>query len=298
MIRVLSLMAAPLVALSIFFVAPVAAETPQGVAPEEADGTLLRERLKKVRLRADPFSSLVGETSRARRQATPVGVERYVIASDDRVFLFENLGATARLRFLCNDADERIECQIDRVAPAEEIHELTPVRAGRGDVIYKNETGASVVRMASYGGATVYWPEAGRGLAASKSYGEDPSLRLEPADTETVERRLRNATAIVSARIGAPISFIAKSPALVDASGGAVLADAIARVASGLGRVARDETGALYVAKRISRVVFEPAAQAGLALTQGTLFVRYDPDGGIDGRLSSAQVAAYLEGAL
>ena len=49
-------------------------------------------------LRADPFSALVGRRKpAAERVAAQAMVERFVIATDDRVFLFQSSGGEGRL---------------------------------------------------------------------------------------------------------------------------------------------------------------------------------------------------------
>ena len=109
--------------------------------------------------KADPFSALVGKRqSVEEREAATGAVERFVVATDDRVFLFQKDERDGRLKFLCGAADPRLECVIDDVAPAEEIHLLTPLRASRGDVLWNDRRGRTFVRVAAYGGVTVFWP--------------------------------------------------------------------------------------------------------------------------------------------
>jgi len=248
----------------------------------------------------DPFSSLIGNKRRSSRQKkrNAPGVDRYVVASGDKAFLFENLGSQARLRFLCGIDDERIDCLIDDDVPAEEIHVLTPVSAGRGDTIYKDSRGETLLRIASYGGATIYWPGEGRGLAASKSYSDDPSLSLQFADHEVVTRRLNNATALLSAKTGAPVVFQIRTNREDEVAGAAVLADAISRAASGLAFVASDTTGSRVIGARIKSVIFEFAEQSSLKLTNQDFIVGYNPNRGLSGRPSSARIVEFLENQL
>ena len=170
--------------------------------------------------RSDPFSALVGKrTKRARTRPTAVQVERYVIATDGRAFLFENRGEQARLKFLCRDNDERLDCKIDPERTAEEIHLLTPTTGPRGDLIFKDNEGSTFLRIASYGGATVFWPGEKAGHAASKSFGDETSLRLPFADIATAERRAQQATAELSALTGSPILIDLGDPAVDDSIG-------------------------------------------------------------------------------
>jgi len=245
---------------------------------------------------SDPFSALVGKkrqrpTARAKR----ITIERYVLASDDRALLFEDRSNEARVKFLCGPDDPRFDCTIDPDSPAAEIYQIKPTRGPRGDLIYKNAEGDTMMRIASYGGATVFWPGEARGLAASKSFGDDASLRLGFADYATAIRRAQAATAYVSAATGAPIIFDLGAPPLTEHENAAVLGDAIIRAANGIKDVADDPTGARIIASRIKRVSFSAASAPGIGFDAGVLNIRYVPGQDIDGRPSSAAVAHFLE---
>ena len=245
---------------------------------------------------SDPFSALVGKRRERRpERARRSKVERYVLASDDRAFLFEDRSSEARLKFLCKPDDERIDCTIDPTGPAAEIYRLAPTRGPRGDIIYKNAEGDTLLRMASYGGATVFWPGSFQGLAASKSFGDDAALRLVPQSYATVVRRANGATAAISALTGAPIVFDLTSAPEMPSRDNAVLADAIVRAAKGIQDVAGDPTGARIISGRINKVLFTPADAPGVALEGETLVIGYVPGADIDGRPSSAAIARFLE---
>jgi len=251
---------------------------------------------------SDPFLALVGkrrersERDKARRS----DVERYIIATDNRIFLFENLGQQARLKFLCREGGEelRLDCLIDAAAPAEEIHVLTPTRGSRGDTIYKDAQGETMLRMASYGGATVFWPGDLRGHAASKSFGDDAPLQLPRADSEVAVRRAQAATARLSAQTGAPIVFDIGEPGLDPEKDAGVLADAVVRTAKGMARVADDPTGARILATRLKGVRFTAGPAPGLSLNEGFLIVTYNPAADLNGRTPTSEVARFLEESL
>lgn len=262
-------------------------------------GTALAQDVRPTAFSADPFSALVGKRKpEAARFLESTTVERFVIATDDRVFLFQDGAREGRLKFLCGDFDTRMDCVIDEATPAEEIYLLTPTRAPRGDTVWRDKSGESLLRIAAYGGATVFWPGDSRGHAASKSYGEDPALTLGYATLETARGRAQRATALISAQVGKPILFDVGDPGPDEAGGASVLADAVARAAKGVGRVANDPTGARIIGARIRRVEFivgrPPAANFG----DGVLMVRYDPSADVAGRPSSSEIARLLEEAL
>lgn len=250
-------------------------------------------------LRADPFSALVGKRKPAEeRAAANAAVERYVIATDDRVFLFQSNGGEGRLKFLCGGGDRRLSCFVDEENPAEEIHLLTASRVSRGDVLWRNREGETLLRVSAYGGVTVFWPGDGRGHAAAKSFGEDPPLTLNPVSIETARARAQSATALVSAKVGAPIIFDIGDPGPDTFGGAAVLADAIVRAADGVNAVATDPTGARVIAARIRQVRFRPIGGVSLGIDKDTLAVGYDPSADIAGRPSSARIAKFLEESL
>lgn len=250
-------------------------------------------------LRSDPFSALVGKRqSVEQREAAIAKVERFVVATDERVFLFQADDDHGRLKYLCGDRDQRIDCAIDEANPAEEIHLLTPMRVSRGDVVWRDGEGQTLLRIAAYGGVTIFFPGDAQGQPAAKSFGEDPPLTLGFATIEAAQARAQRATAIISAEIGAPIVFEIGQVEPDAAGGASVLADAIVRAAKGVGKVARDPTGARVIAARIRRVEFRRTDAAKLGMEKGALLVGYNPEMDVEGRPSSARVAKFLEDSL
>lgn len=248
---------------------------------------------------SNPFSELVGER-RERRAAPNRGgkVERYVLASDDRALLLQSQSRTARVKFLCGPRDRRVDCTLDPELPAPEIYLLTVTRGPRGDLIYKDADGDTLLRLASYGGATVFWPGAAQGNAASKSFGETSRIMLAEADMTIAERRAKAASAVVSAATGAPVIFDIPASLPGGEAGAAVLADAVVRAAVGVMRVADDPTGAGILADQVRRVVFETGAAPGLRVEDDRVIVTIVPDQDIAGRPSSRAVERFLENSL
>lgn len=267
-------------------------------AAAAACGALAQEP-RPASLAADPFSALVGKRQiETARNESNGKVERYIIATDDRVFLFQGGVREGRLKFLCGDGDRRMDCVIDDSTPAEEIHLLTATRAPRGDIIWRDKSGEALLRVAAYGGATVFWPGDPRGHAASKSFGEDPPLTLQFATIEIARHRAHRATALISAQVGKPILFDIGDPGPDAEDGASVLADAVARAAKGIGRVANDPTGARIIGARVKRVEFLPGTPPSVSYAGGVLGVRYDPGADAAGRPSSSEIARILEESL
>lgn len=258
---------------------------------------------------ADPFTALVGKGGGRGGARRNRAVQRYVVAADGRAFLVEGRVGEARLKFLCGESDPRLDCKIDPDAFAEEVFIATGVRGPRGDVIYKDESGAILLRLMSYGGATVFWPGAGGGEAASKSFGDDAALSLPRANHQDAVRRAARATARISALTGEAVVFDAAAP--IPAPGAApagpdnliendasVLSDAIVRVAAGMTRVAQDPTGARILGSRVNLVRFTIGSPPRLSLNGARLDVVYDPASDAAGRPSSRAVAKFLEDSL
>jgi hypothetical protein len=279
--------------LAVFALAALAAG---GFAHAQGKRAEQPSRLSLAQTSDNPFSALVGKRrARSLEDQAGHGVERYVLTSDDRAFLFEERGRTARVRFLCSPEDARIDCALDGSAPSPEIHLLTATRGPRGDVIYKTQEGETLLRIAAYGGATVFWPGEAQGIAASKSFGDDEPLTLAPQNYDAAMRRAQSASAQVSAIVGAAIHFDVGAGRRAADPNAAVLADAVLTAAKGLAEVADDPIGARIIAERIKRVAFLPGAAPGVALNGSVLEILYVPTLDIKGRPSSAKVAHYLE---
>jgi hypothetical protein len=283
--------------------AVVAALLTAALTPAEAYDNVYRSAMAatpRMVASADPFSALVGKRRESARsaEAAPV-VERYVFATDDRVFLFQAGQGEGRLKFLCGDRDRRIDCLIDESTPAEEIYLLTPTRAPRGDVIWRDTRGEVLLRVSAFGGATVFWPGDPRGHAAAKSFGEDPALVLDYVTIDAARARAQKATALLSAKTSTPLVFDIGANPTADSQGGAtVLADAVARAAKAIEIVAADETGARVVGAKIGRVLFRPATTADVKLEGDALVVDYNPFLDVVGRPSSSVIARFLEDSL
>ncbi len=252
--------------------------------------------LKLAQRSDNPFAALVGKRRDRTSDYGPArAVERYVLASDDRTFLFEERGASARVQFLCSPEDTRLDCVLDAAGPAPEIYLLSATRGPRGDVIYKTDEGETLLRIAAYGGATVFWPGEFQGVAASKSFGDDHPLKLVFEEYDAALRRAQGASAQISAIVGSPVFFDVSAGRRTKGDNSAVLSDAVLTAAKGLAMVANDATGARVLAERVRRVAFLPGAAPGVALNGAVLEILYVPNQGIGGRPSSAKVAHYLE---
>jgi hypothetical protein len=281
---------------------PLLACAPAFAQQSEAEPAATESARPLIRLAQqsdNPFSALVGKRRERVSEYSPArAVERYVLTSDDRVFLFEERGASARVRFLCSPEDTRFDCVLDSTGATPEIHLLTATRAPRGDVIYKTAEGETLLRIAAYGGATVFWPGETQGIAASKSFGDDRPLSLVFNDYEAARLRAQSASVHVGALIGSSIFFDVGAGRRAVGVNAAVLSDAVLTAAKGIAEVADDPIGARAVAERIKRVAFLPGAAPEVGLNGSILEIVYVPNQDANGRPSSAAVALFLEESL
>lgn len=251
---------------------------------------------------ADPFSALVGKAPGAARRSG--AVQRFTVAADGRMFLVEGKVGGARLKYLCTDGDPRLDCSLDPNAFAEEIFLATGARGPRGDVIFKDENGDVLLRIMSYGGATVFWPGKTNGEAASKTHGDDSALNLPPASRQDAARRAELAARTLGGLMGESIEFNigtfrpASASETETSADAAVLADAVVRAAAGMAEVARDQTGARVLRERIVQVKFTAGGAPKLSLDGKSLIVTYNPSADVAGRPSSRAVREFLENSL
>ncbi|MEM9707090.1 MAG: DUF4908 domain-containing protein [Pseudomonadota bacterium] len=250
----------------------------------------------------DPFSKLVrgGQSEEPQRQLS-IQIQRYAITGDARAFLLENEGRRSRIKFLCGPGDRRFDCMLNPTQPSEEIYSLRMRPSSGGGSVYRDRRGAIVLKIASHGGATVYWPGDGRGLAASEAIGDETSLRLPFASVSMARALSEQAATYLSARVGAPIDFDLGTPATDPSSGAAVLYDTIARTARGVfiaaGAAASDQNKEAFDG-RIKMVRFSAGPTPEIRYAKNVVMVTYNPAADMDGRLSSAQVARFLTQAM
>ena len=221
--------------------------------------------------------------------------EKYVLVTQDRSFFFETGGGEGRLKFLCAENDPRLECWIDEERPAPEIYLVTSTRGARGDIIYKSEGGQMRLRIASYGGATVYWPGDAEGSAASRSFDSATPLLLEPMTAIAVHHRLRAASDYLSQKIGTKIVFETDQRPERRGSDYSVLADAIMMAVKALSALAEDEAGSSILARRLQKVRFIKAEKPYSVFKAGALDIFYVPDLDVKGRQSSRALLVSLE---
>jgi len=242
----------------------------------------------------NPFNALVGGKRKPRKRFQRGQVTRYVIPDDDRAFLFQDMGDEGLLRFQCAEDDLRFECRIAPSGLASEIFRVQPIRAPRGDIVYKTAGGKTLLRIASYGGATVWWPGLDTGEVVARSITNVSAIEPAPMTRAAVQERAMRAMTLLRTMTGHSLAFEVIDPP-TEPGELAVLGEAIALAAKGIAMVADDPIGARVVADRLDFVTLTQGAAADVRLNERSLQIWYNPRIGVNGRVPSAEIFDYLE---
>lgn len=255
---------------------------------------------------ADPFTVLLQRRGPSAVRLSSREAQLYETTQQDKRFVFQTAGRSARLRLLCGQDEDTLECDLLQGQRGEEIILLVPTRSPRGDVIYKDVDGKAVLRVTANGGATLFAmgqndlmlesalvPLGGK--AVLPVIGEADPLRAPITSYGVVEKRMRLATELINTRYGSLVTFIAPAQGRGDH---AVLADAVLTAAKGIDLVASDALGASIIKERLETAQFIAGDVPGLDFQDGVLTVIYAQEKDIAGRPSSAMVARFLEAEL
>ncbi|MEO8813447.1 MAG: DUF4908 domain-containing protein [Caulobacteraceae bacterium] len=211
------------------------------------------------------------QTDAGRRPAPPP-VARYAV-DEGGVFILDRSASPTLIRFEDNP----------------EVWVLYPARGPRGDMIYRNDMGETVLRATKLGGMTVFTPRRPEGAAAGL-IGPTAPLRLTPLGPVGLYQRLLQASARVSRSAQHLVGFDALA---ANPTSDALIADAAAVTAAAMVNLASRPGGRVVVA-RVSRVNFSQGANAQVAVQSGIVTVVVAPSRGIAGRPSSARIIQML----
>lgn len=211
--------------------------------------------------------SLFKRPNDARRVVAPP-VARYVTESGE-AFIFDRSTSRPLLRFDNNY----------------EIWSLQPQAAPRGDIIYKNDLGQTVLRATRLGGLTVFTDARPGGSAAALS-GQATPLRLPIVGTQQLLERM----AVASVRASRAARRLIPFDADADPSSTALFADSAMITAETMVRIARRPDGARILA-RVRKVQLVQGPRASVALAGETVRITIAPGQGLGGRPSSDRIA-------
>ena len=220
---------------------------------------------------------LFGAPSDGRRGAMP-SVARFIPDDGEPFILDRSAGGQVLLRF--------------ETSP--EIWALTPTPGPRGDVIYKNDMGETVLRATRLGGVTLFTPDRPSGVAAAL-VGPGAMLRPSPIlSTNALLQIFLQSSARAGRAAGHAMSFEfeADSPPPTATT---LVADAATVVAEAFVGIARTgERGRRTLAKFV-KVRFELGGAPATIARGDTLRVIIAPERGLAGRPSSHRIEAALK---
>lgn len=212
---------------------------------------------------------LFGQRPSDGRRMSPPPVARYVSEEGER-FTLDRSTPRPLLKF---DASP-------------EVFALQAQPAPRGDVIYKNDMGAPMLRATRLGGLTVFTEDRPGGSAAALD-GDSQPIRLPVIGPQVLLERLAQASAKASRAARRLIPFEADAtPASAP-----LVADAAMIVAEAVTRMSHRSDGRTLVSK-IGKVVLVEGKKPAAALDRGVLRITVVPAEGLGGRPSSDRIIA------
>ncbi len=169
-----------------------------------------------------------------------------------------------------------------------EIWSLSLQQAPRGDVIFKNDLGRTMVRATRLGGVTVFTEAIPAGMAASLG-GPAAALHLTPLSPQALAERLLQASARASRAGRRLIQFEAEAAP----ESSALVADAATVTAEALVRLARRPNGQTALS-RFSKVTVIEGKKPGAIVRQRALEITVAPKDGYGGRPSTERIIAAM----
>lgn len=217
------------------------------------------------------------EQSRALANSAPSRVlpstGRYVSESGEN-FVFDRSGSRPLFRF------ER----------REETWVLRPTPAPRGDIIYRNDEGAQVLRVTPEGGMTLYTVRAPNGTPAAMA-GPANSLAMPVLGPMRLYQLMQQRSAMITTALGRTV--------MINLSGDqseALCVEALIVSTDAVLRMSRSVTQRERLARLRSITIVE-GGRMSVTFTRGDLRVVVNPAEGISGRPSSARIIRAFESA-
>ena len=212
-----------------------------------------------------------------RRQGGEVAgppLARYV-SDQGRAFILDRTQPVAMLKF--DDSPE--------------VWALAPAPAPRGDVIYKNDLGAPMLRATRLGGYTLFTDHRPSGEAVSLAGAAAP-LRLQSLSPQALGERMLQASIRSGRAARRPVVFEAEATP----ASAALIADSATIVSLAFLRLAAGDGGRASLAK-VGKVQFMEGRKVSAALVNGVLRIVVAPVEGLAGRPSSDRLMRVLRSA-
>lgn len=191
---------------------------------------------------------------------------RYVSESGE-AFIFDGTGALPLFRF-----ERRTETWV-----------LRPTPAPRGDVIYRNDAGAQILRVTHGGGVTLYTVRAPNGSPATLTGGAEP-LTLPTLGPIRLFSLMNQRGSLVSQALGRLVVIN-----LTGEQSEALMVDALVVTTDAVIRMARSPTYRTQLAD-LRSITFVEGGRASVTFQRGDLRVVVNPAQSLAGRPSSSSI--------
>jgi hypothetical protein len=204
------------------------------------------------------------------RGATPPPVARYVGGEGQSFVLDRASGSQPLMKYDDNP----------------EVWVLEPSPAPRGDTVYRNDAGVTVLRASRLGGLTLFSSQEPDGSPVAM-VGEADDLQPTPAiPPSALLQRMIQAGLRASQAAKHPITFFAPS---VTPRSAPLFADAATVAAEGLVRLAHRADGRLFLMK-LDKLIFLMGVKPDVSVAGPVMQVTVAPAKGFAGRPSSERV--------
>ncbi len=211
---------------------------------------------------------IFGSGAQDERRAPTPPVARYV-SDEGESFVFDRSSPTPLLKF----------------EESSEVIALSPEPVSRGDIIYRDDVGETVLRATKLGGLILFAHERPGGAPVAMQ-GLAPEIRLQTLSPSALGQKLLQASYRASRAARRLIVFDAQE---VTPGSEAVFADAAAVAAEAVVIITRRKDAKALVA-RFGRVLFAPGPQAAANVRKGVMSITINPSQGLAGRPSSARI--------
>lgn len=174
---------------------------------------------------------------------------------------------------------------------ASEVWALNASRGPRGDVLFKDDVGDTLLRATRFGGLTVFTARRPSGSAAALAGSVSP-LRLAPVGAGGLYQHMVQASVRCSRATRHLIGFEAPD---ADAKSAPLIAEAAQVAADALSDLSARPAGRRALA-RLAKVIIAKAGKPSAYVSRGALVVWVNPGAGLAGHPSSARIAQAVLG--
>jgi hypothetical protein len=215
---------------------------------------------------------IFGSEQDERRAPTPP-VARYV-SDEGESFVFDRSSPVPLLKF----------------EQSPEVIALSPEPVSRGDTVYRDDVGETVLRLTRLGGLILFAHERPGGAPVALE-GLAPGIRLQALSPAGLGQRLLQASYRATRAARRLISFDAED---VTPGSEAVFADAAAVAAEAIVAISQRKDAKSLI-PRFGRVVLAPGPKGEASVKKGVMTIMVNPSQGLAGRPSSARIVQAVQ---